>query len=212
MNRPGAQPRALRRAVNRPPGGICPPPAAVDRFSTPLVYLYRSKWNAVRGICGVTEGELERGASIGPAVFATVGRRENRAMSALTGGSLKVRRFWTLADRAYDQCRRALLFLEWGGADLASERGSAGAVIRIDVDRRGDRACGRDDLSLLGSAAGPGRCPRGPGRRRAEAAVRRPSLVCVRRGPALCRAAFADARAPCFASRLLDDPWQDLPF
>jgi hypothetical protein len=70
-------------------------------------------------MCGVTEAELERGAVLGPAVFATVSRRENKTLPSLSDGSQKVRRFWTLADHAYDQCRRAITYLEWD-MDVAS--------------------------------------------------------------------------------------------
>jgi hypothetical protein len=85
-----------------------------------LVALYRSKWSEVSAMCGVTDAELERGAVLGPAVFANVSRRENKTLPSLSDGSLKVRRFWTLADRAYDQCQRAIAYFEWGVADLAS--------------------------------------------------------------------------------------------
>lgn len=85
-----------------------------------LVGLYRANWDAVKNICGVTEADLDRGALIGPAVFASVSRRENQAASSLSDGNLRVRRAWTLLDRAYDQCRRALAFLRYqeGDADL----------------------------------------------------------------------------------------------
>ena len=64
-----------------------------------LVTLYRSKWHEVRGMCGVTEAELERGAVLGPALFSAVSLRENKALPSTSDGTLRVRRFWTLADR-----------------------------------------------------------------------------------------------------------------
>jgi hypothetical protein len=84
------------------------------------VVLYRSKWNEVKSVCGVTEAELDRGAVLGPALFSAVSRRENKTTPSATDGSLKTRRFWTLADRAYDQCQRGIAFLEWGMADISA--------------------------------------------------------------------------------------------
>jgi hypothetical protein len=85
-----------------------------------LVSLYRSKWDEVQTMCAVTEADLDRGAVLGPAVFAMVSRRENELSPSHSEGSLRVRRFWTLADRSYAQCRRAIAFLECGVADVES--------------------------------------------------------------------------------------------
>ena len=76
-----------------------------------LVGLYRSKWDQVKDMCGVTEADLERGALIGPRIFLLVSQREHRKTTGGTEGSQRVRRAWTLADRAYAQCRRALMYL-----------------------------------------------------------------------------------------------------
>jgi hypothetical protein len=85
-----------------------------------LVALYRSKWDDIRSMCGVTEADLERGAVLGPALFAAVSRRENKSLPSLSDGSLKVRRFWTLADTAYDQCQRAISYFEWRVGDVGA--------------------------------------------------------------------------------------------
>jgi len=106
--------------------------AAIDRIKegsgnkdTPsdvvaLVALYRSKWDQIKGICGVTEEQLDRGATIAPVVFATVSRRENKTASSQSDGAQRVRRFWTLADLSYDQCRRAIQYLQWDADDANS--------------------------------------------------------------------------------------------
>ena len=83
-----------------------------------LVALYRSVWDDVKNICGVTEQDLSRGAEIGPAVFALVSRRELQSAGAVSDGSLRVRRAWTLLDRAYSQCRRALNYLRSEEGDV----------------------------------------------------------------------------------------------
>lgn len=81
-----------------------------------LVGLYRSKWDEVKSMCGITEDDLNRGAQIGPAAFALVSRREFQE-SGMSDGTLRVRRAWTLLDRAYNQCRRALGFLRFDDGD-----------------------------------------------------------------------------------------------
>jgi hypothetical protein len=81
-----------------------------------LVGLYRSKWDQIKAMCGVTEQDLTRGSQIGPAAFALVSRREFQA-AGMSDGSLRVRRAWTLLDRAYSQCRRALSFLRFEDGD-----------------------------------------------------------------------------------------------
>jgi hypothetical protein len=82
-----------------------------------LVGLYRAKWDAVKSICGVTEDDLKRAAEIGPAVFAFISRREFQTTTAMTDGSPRVRRAWTLLDRAYSHCRRALQYLRFNEGD-----------------------------------------------------------------------------------------------
>jgi len=83
-----------------------------------LVGLYRSRWDAIRHICGVTEADLTRGAQIGPAVFGLISRREFKASPSLSDGSLRVRRAWTLLDRAYAQCRRAIAYFRFDEGDV----------------------------------------------------------------------------------------------
>lgn len=81
-----------------------------------LVGLYRSKWEEVKNMCGVTEQELVRAAQIAPAVFSLLSKREFQG-SVVPDGSLRVRRAWTLLDRAYGHCRRALGFLRYEEGD-----------------------------------------------------------------------------------------------
>jgi hypothetical protein len=76
-----------------------------------LVGLYRAKWDDIKSMCGVTEEDLVRGAQIGPALFALISRREAKLSTSTPEGNLRVRRAWTLLDRAYAECRRALQFL-----------------------------------------------------------------------------------------------------
>jgi hypothetical protein len=101
-------------AINRIREGAGNKDAAGDLVA--LVGLYRAKWDDVKNIWGVTEQDLARGAVIGPAVFAMLSRREFQSATN-TDGSQRVRRAWTLLDRAYNQCRRALSFLRFDEED-----------------------------------------------------------------------------------------------
>jgi hypothetical protein len=105
-------------------------PAAVDKIKEgsgfkdavsdvlALVGLYRARWDQIADKCDITEAQLVRGAQIAPTVFAIISRRENKAGPTTTDGALRVRRAWTLVDRAYAQCRRALQFLRFEEDDV----------------------------------------------------------------------------------------------
>ena len=82
-----------------------------------LVALFRSKWDTVRNMCGVTASDLERGAQIGPGLFAALSRRDNEQNTA-SAESLRVRRAWSRFDRAYQQCRRAIGYLRFDDDDV----------------------------------------------------------------------------------------------
>jgi hypothetical protein len=76
-----------------------------------LTILYRSKWSSLQGLTGtVTEADLDRAALIGPATFGFVSRKEQTTEKPNAAGSLLLRRALTKLDRAYSQCRRALLY------------------------------------------------------------------------------------------------------
>jgi hypothetical protein len=121
-----------------------------------LVGLYRSKWEEIKSMCGVTEEDLVRGAQIGPAVFAVISRREAKSSASTPEGSLRVRRAWTLLDRAYAQCRRALQFLraEEGDADLIapSLRKNSGARSSSDTSQ----PVPPSNVAASGGVAAPG--------------------------------------------------------
>jgi hypothetical protein len=83
-----------------------------------LVGLFRARWDAVKGICGVTEPDLNRAAEIGPLDSAIVSRGENKGTAIPSDVSLRIRRAWTLVDRSSSQCRRALQFLRFQEGDF----------------------------------------------------------------------------------------------
>ncbi len=83
-----------------------------------FVGLYRANWDAIKGNSRITEADLERGGLIGPKVFSLVSQRENRRSTPRAEASLRVRRAWTLPDRAYAQCRRALAYIRFEEGDV----------------------------------------------------------------------------------------------
>jgi hypothetical protein len=83
-----------------------------------LLALFRARWDEVKGICGVTEADLERGSRIGPELLVRLSRREDPSQSAASAGALRVQRAWTLLHRAYGQCSRAVWYLR--GEDVSS--------------------------------------------------------------------------------------------
>jgi len=75
-----------------------------------LVALYRSKWQSVGTIVGVTDEELVRAAQLGTAVFGIASRKENAAKPGAEG-SLRLRKAWSRLELAYNEVRRALDYL-----------------------------------------------------------------------------------------------------
>lgn len=96
--------------------GTGPRDAAGDVVA--LVTLYRSHWDQVRNMCGVTEEDLDRASRIAPAVFAAVARRETEPATPPAQSALRLRKSWTLLDRAYTQCRRALGYIRYFEGDV----------------------------------------------------------------------------------------------
>ena len=67
-----------------------------------------------------TEADLARAAELGLQAFTAISRRENRSSASALDGSVRVRRAWTLLDRAYAHCRRALAYLRFEEDDADS--------------------------------------------------------------------------------------------
>lgn len=83
-----------------------------------LVALYRNNWDRVRTMCGITEEELDRASKVGPAVFAAASRREHEPAMSPAQSALRVKKAWTLLDRYYTQCRRAIAYLRYAEGDV----------------------------------------------------------------------------------------------
>jgi hypothetical protein len=81
--------------------------------------LFGARWEEVKSICGVTAADLERASRIGPELLARLSRREYSSPSPRSDGALRVQRAWTLLDRAYGHCRRAVWYLHPEDLSLA---------------------------------------------------------------------------------------------
>lgn len=83
------------------------------------VVLYRSKFEQVKTVCSaITEADLQRAAQIAPTVFSIVSQREQRRTTRTAESMARVRSAWTLTERAYDQCRRAIRYFRHEEDDI----------------------------------------------------------------------------------------------
>lgn len=86
---------------------------------TALAHMFRERWDDVKDKCCVTEEEIDAAAKIGLAVFAAVSRRQDPVPMPPHESQLRIHKAWTLLDRAYLECRRAVAFFRFleGDAD-----------------------------------------------------------------------------------------------
>lgn len=76
-------------------------------------------WSAIAGRCALTEEQLIRGKTLGTQLLAAVARREQA--QAKQGAVAKDRqRAFTLLSRAYNEARRAVVYLRWNEGDADS--------------------------------------------------------------------------------------------
>jgi hypothetical protein len=83
-----------------------------------LVLMFREQWDRVKNMTGITPDDLARGAQLGAAAFAIISRRDNQLVPLQAESALRARRAWTLLDRAYTQCRRAIAYLRFDEGDV----------------------------------------------------------------------------------------------
>jgi hypothetical protein len=109
----------------------------VDRANdlVALSALFSANWSDVENKTAATDVEVARAGQLGPALLAALGvRRSGTSIDADEAAEMRVRCF-TLFFDAYDQCRRAMIYLRWdeGDADafapsLYSGRGGRGTT------------------------------------------------------------------------------------
>jgi hypothetical protein len=74
------------------------------------------RWAEIENRCGIEEAELLRAAKLAAAILRLVGLRGQAATTVPAAAEMRVRAF-TLFWRAYEQARRAAIYLTWGEAD-----------------------------------------------------------------------------------------------
>jgi len=82
-----------------------------------LATLFTNEWDAVEGKTAVTMAEIERAATLGPRLLATLGMRQQVQDRSPAQLADQRRRAFTLLVRAYDECRRAVTYLRWSEGD-----------------------------------------------------------------------------------------------
>jgi hypothetical protein len=103
-----------------------------------LAELYLSHWHVVENKCDLKSDDLSHARHVGQALFEVISRREFQAARWSAEGSARVRRAWTVLDRAYRQCRRAIEYLRFdeGDADkiIPSLRRNAGVPAKPKIE------------------------------------------------------------------------------
>ncbi len=77
-----------------------------------LVALAKSHWEQVKGYVPFVIDQLPRVQAAAEGLLRQIGLREQNPERTLESGRIRARAF-TLLDRAYDQARRAVIFLRW---------------------------------------------------------------------------------------------------
>jgi hypothetical protein len=81
-----------------------------------LAGILQESWAAVQGRSGVEMADLERAMKLGQRLLRVVGLREQGPATAAVATDIRQRAF-TVLTRAWDQVRRAVMFLRWNIGD-----------------------------------------------------------------------------------------------
>ena len=118
-----------------------------------LVSLFRESWNHIENKTALRPGELDRAELSADGLLTAIGRRQ-RAHAVVSVAADVRHRAFTLMMRAYDEVRRALLYLRWheGDADEFAPSLYAGRGKR----RRSRNEPHATSSEVASSAEGPG--------------------------------------------------------
>jgi hypothetical protein len=81
-----------------------------------LSQVLKENWKTIEGKCAVSLGEIDQALKIAARLLRGVGERELGPAAAAEANDLRTRAF-TLLFRAYDDARRAMIFLRWHDED-----------------------------------------------------------------------------------------------
>ena len=84
-----------------------------------LASLLKANWPAIEGKCGIQMSELDHALKLSTVMFGIVGFRDNGSDAQAATADMRARAF-TLFTRAYDDARRAVIFLRWHEGDADS--------------------------------------------------------------------------------------------
>lgn len=84
-----------------------------------LATVLKASWPTIEGQCAIQMSELDHALKLSTVMFGIVGFRENGSDAQAATANIRVRAF-TLFVRAYDDARRAVIFLRWHEGDADS--------------------------------------------------------------------------------------------
>ena len=84
-----------------------------------LASVLKANWPTIEGKCGIQMAELEHALKLSAVMFGIVGLRENGSDAQVATADTRARAY-TLFTRAYDDARRAVIFLRWHEGDADS--------------------------------------------------------------------------------------------
>jgi hypothetical protein len=79
-------------------------------------HVLKSNWSQIEGKCAITMPEIEHALKVAAHLLRLVGQKEQSPLAVAAAADMRKRAF-TLFTRAYDDARRAILFLRWHEED-----------------------------------------------------------------------------------------------
>jgi len=84
-----------------------------------LATVLKASWSTIENNCGIQISELDHALKLSTVMFGIVGFRENGSAAQVATADTRARAY-TLFTRAYDDARRAVIFLRWHEGDADS--------------------------------------------------------------------------------------------
>ncbi|HEU4404369.1 MAG TPA: hypothetical protein VFS43_03670 [Polyangiaceae bacterium] len=134
-----------------------------------LATLFLSAWPAVGSKTPFTRADIERAAKLGAELLAALGRQQQRTDGSDEPGELEeqLAKAYELFRRAYEECRRAILYLRYYEGDADQIAPPLGQSRRRGRRAEADEPAG--DTPEAPASAPPGPTPEGPGGGEADA-------------------------------------------
>jgi hypothetical protein len=116
-----------------------------------LARVLKDNWSTIEGKCGVQMSELDHALKLSTCMFGIVGLRENGSAVHTATADMRARAY-TLFTRAYDDARRAVIFLRWHEGDADSiapslHPGRAGSKKKATEETNAEAAAATVDVN-----------------------------------------------------------------